>query len=327
LRLKREGKKQNVNSEIATIDTDKINIPIDNQCNNRNRYRGRFAPTPSGPLHFGSLVTAISSYLDAKKNNGDWYLRIDDSDRYRVKRNAVTSIIKTIAAHGFEWDGDVLYQSDSSGKYLDIKYKLSNNKAIYGCMCSRNDLKQNKIGLNGPIYDSKCRNKNITDEKSYRIVTTSKIIYFEDQLQGLQRCNCKKDIGDFIVWRKDKVISYHLATVIDDDSLGINHIVRGEDLLNSTFCQIFLQRNLGLTSPHYCHIPLALDKENNKISKSVGAEALDDNNPNKNLVKGLKILRMSPDEGLESENLGTIWSWAMNHWDINRLAGLKSLKI
>jgi glutamyl-Q tRNA(Asp) synthetase len=310
----------------VTIDTDKTNTSFDKQCNNRNKYRGRFAPTPSGPLHFGSLITAISSYLDAKKSNGNWYLRIDDSDKYRIKRNAISSIIKTTEAHGFEWDGDVLYQSDSSEKYLDAKYKLLNNKAIYGCMCSRSDLKQNKIGLNGPIYDSKCRNKKITGEKSYRIVTTSKIIQFEDQLQGSQRCNSKKDIGDFIVWRKDKIISYHLATVIDDNSLGINHIVRGKDLLNSTFCQIFLQNNLGLTSPHYCHIPLALDKENNKISKSVGADALDDGSPNKNLVKGLKILKMTPHKGLESESLKTIWSWAMKHWDINRLTGLKSLK-
>ena len=115
--------------------------------------------------------------------------------------------------------------------------------------------------------------------------------------------------------------------MIDDNSLGINHIVRGKDLLNSTFCQIFLQKNLGLTSPHYCHIPLALDNENNKISKSIGADALDDGSPNKNLVKGLKILKMTPDKGLESESLKTIWSWAMNHWDIDRLAGLKFLKI
>ena len=115
--------------------------------------------------------------------------------------------------------------------------------------------------------------------------------------------------------------------MIDDNSLGINHIVRGEDLLNSTFCQIFLQKNLGLTTPHYCHIPLALDKENNKISKCTEADALDDFSPNINLVKGLKILQMTPDKGLESESLRTIWSWAMNHWDINRLVGLKSLKI
>lgn len=292
----------------------------------KNQYRGRFAPSPTGPLHFGSLIAAIASYLEAKTHHGKWFLRIDDSDYLREQKNAADTIKRTIELHGFEWDEDVQYQSNSGTQYDKIKNYLIENKKVFRCNCSRKILKGNKTGLNGVIYTGTCRNKYIINDYSIRIFANQLRIKFIDEIQGLQSSQLDADIGDFIIWRRDNIISYHLATIIDDNELGITHIVRGNDLLYSTFCQLYLQDILNYKNPVYSHIPVVVGKNKQKLSKQFGAKEISNEFNSRNLVDGLLALKQKPPDDLASSSLKDIWAWAIENWSDKNLKMTKSVE-
>ena len=268
----------------------------------------------------------MASYIDAKSNNGKWFLRIDDADHSREAKKSKSSILKALDCHGFEWDDTAYYQSKSIARYKKIKAYLYKKDYIYNCDCTRKKLSKNKIGFNGPIYDGLCRNKTISQNNSSRIILTEKSIAFIDKLQGYQSCNLKRDLGDFVVWRRDNIISYHLATVIDDDGKNINNVVRGFDLIRPTFCQLFLQKILGYKSPEYSHIPIAVNKYNTKLSKQSGARGLNLNSNTINLFLGLSALNQKPPKRLKHENITNIWQWAFENWDIKKLVDKKHIK-
>jgi len=290
------------------------------------KYRGRFAPSPTGALHFGSLIAAIASYLEAKTNQGKWFLRIDNADYFREQDNASDLIKRALELHGFEWDGNTHYQSNSQDLYNQKKQQLIDNNYIFRCNCSRKSLKNNLIGLNGAIYEGTCRTKNIKEDSSIRVLTEPLKVKFNDEVQGYQECQIDEDIGDFIIWRRDNIISYHLATVIDDNELGITNIVRGYDLLNSTFCQLYLQNLLNYVNPIYGHIPIATDINDLKLSKQFGATEISNKLVTQNLFNGLCALRQEPPSSLASDSLSNMWSWATDNWNREKLVMVKSVK-
>ena len=277
-------------------------------------------------MHFGSLLTAIVSYIDAKTNNGKWFLRIDDADHYRETKNAKSLILKALDSHGFEWDGTPSYQTQSKEQYDEIKNYLHKKNYTYNCSCTRKKLSKTKKGFNGPIYNGLCRNKTISQDNSSRVILTKSFIEFIDKIQGNQSCDLKKEVGDFIVWRRDNIISYHLATVIDDNDKRINSVVRGFDLMRPTFCQLYLQNILGYKSPEYSHIPIAVNRFNKKLSKQSGAKELNLKSNTVNLFFGLHALNQEPPERLKHENIQNIWQWAFENWDIQKLIDIKHIK-
>ena len=293
---------------------------------NKIEYRGRFAPSPTGPLHFGSLIAAIASYLEAKTNQGKWFLRIDDADYLREQKYASDSIKKALELHGFEWDKDIQYQSNSNVLYKRMKNHLIDNKKAFRCNCSRKILKNNQTGLNGIIYTGTCRKKHITNDYSIRVFVDQLKIKFNDEIQGSQSSQLDKDIGDFVIWRRDNIISYHLATIIDDNELGVTNIVRGNDLINSTFCQLYLQNLLNYKNPTYSHIPVVVDKNKQKLSKQFGAKEISNKLNTQNLVDGLLALKQTPPDDLASDSLENIWSWAIENWNSKTLVMTRSVK-
>ena len=295
------------------------------ESSNIIKYRGRFAPSPTGSLHFGSLITAIASYLEAKTSQGKWFLRIDNADFLREQDKASDSIKRSLELHGFEWDGNTHYQSTSLTLYNQKKDHLIDNDYVFRCNCSRKNLRNNPIGLNGVIYKGTCRTKNIKEDFSIRVITEHLKVAFKDEIQGHQACQIDEDIGDFTIWRRDNIISYHLATVIDDNELGITNVVRGYDLLNSTFCQLYLQNILNYINPIYSHIPIATDANNQKLSKQFGAAELSNKLITQNLFNGLCALKQEPPTELRSDNLSNIWSWAIDNWSSKKLTMVKSI--
>lgn len=222
------------------------------------KYRGRFAPSPTGPLHFGSLVAALASYLDARTHGGEWLVRMEDVDKPRERPGAADLILQTLEKLGFEWDGAVLYQSARSGIYREALGTLQRTRAAYGCGCTRRD----------PVCH--CRSVQSVP-RAWRTVAPDNEVCFEDRLQG-QYCDA---VDNFVVLRADGYFAYQLAVVIDDAEQGITDIVRGADLLDSTPRQIWLQRLLGLPTPRYLHVPVAVNAAGEKLSKQTLAPAID----------------------------------------------------
>lgn len=243
-------------------------------------YRGRFAPTPSGPLHFGSLVAALGSYLEARSRDGKWLLRIEDVDPPRVVAGASAGIARTLAAHGFEWDGDVLYQSQRNEAYQDALARLIELGRAYRCVCSRKRLAELAVsGVDGPVYPGICRGGRADTAGALRFLLPERPVVFHDTLLGRVACDVTRECGDFVLRRADGVYSYQLAVVVDDAEQGITHIVRGADLLTSTPRQIVLQQALGHPTPTYTHLPVVLNSRGEKLSKQTLAAPLDDQYP------------------------------------------------
>jgi glutamyl-Q tRNA(Asp) synthetase len=259
-------------------------------------YVGRFAPSPTGPLHFGSLVCALASYLDAKRHNGKWLLRIEDIDPPREQRGAADSIKRTLEAHGLFWDEEVRYQSQRSEAYWACLNELKKLGLLYKCNCTRARLSP----LNGR-YDGHCRHHPpTTDEPCALRLKVSDLppefrhirntIEFNDRIQGIQKENVDEVSGDFVIHRKDGFFAYQLAVVVDDVDQGITDIVRGNDL------QIFLYHILGKTPPRYAHIPVVVDDHGNKLSKQNHAPAVDAKQARSNISNALVFLGYSPAE-------------------------------
>ncbi|MBT8433412.1 MAG: tRNA glutamyl-Q(34) synthetase GluQRS [Gammaproteobacteria bacterium] len=284
------------------------------------RLTGRFAPSPSGPLHFGSLVAGLASYCQAKSQQGDWLLRIEDVDTPRVVAGASDQILRDLEAFGFEWDGAVSYQSEGFEKYQHYLDKLLDKKDCYPCECSRRTLREQGVpsGPLGQIYPGNCRAKQLSLENhSIRLNTGhAQWIKFVDRVYGEFALNLSESVGDFVLRRADNIYSYHLAVVVDDELQNITEVVRGADLLENTCLHIYLQQKLGFKTPDYMHIPLVNNAQGVKLSKQTGANALDHRNPSRQLFAALGHLGQSPQRQLENAGPREILQWAVDNWSI-----------
>ena len=285
-------------------------------------FRGRFAPSPTGELHFGSLIAAVGSYLDAKSNGGEWLVRIEDLDKPREVPAASYKILKSLEVLGMEWDHEVIYQNQRKDIYENALTVLNKRGLIYPCTCTRKEISNSSIaGISGQIYAGTCRNNLQKDDYlgAIRIKTNNNIIEFEDTLHGLINQSLQNEIGDFILRRSDKIYAYQLAVVVDDSAQGITNVVRGADLLDSTPRQIYLQKLLGYPTPIYTHLPVAVNNDGEKLSKQTKAAHLDISNPVKQLIEAVNFLGQEPPIELLRENLMSFWKWAFINWDPEKI--------
>ena len=293
---------------------------------------GRFAPSPTGPLHFGSLLAALASYLEAKTKSGKWLVRMEDLDKPREMPGAADNILYTLEAFSFEWDGEVVYQSQRSALYQEALNQLKAKALIYQCDCSRREIadsynqKPAQHGIDGLIYPGTCRHKAmVKTPHASRVIVDSRPITFDDVIQGQIQQNLAHDIGDFVLKRADGLYAYQLAVVVDDFEQGITDIVRGADLLDSTPRQIYLQQLLGYPTPKYAHIPVASNTAGEKLSKQTLAPAIDATQATIWLNKALDFLGQQPPKDLAEHHLGDIWQWAKQHWDITKIPHQRSI--
>lgn len=285
-------------------------------------YRGRFAPSPTGPLHFGSVVAALASYLDARHHQGEWLVRIDDLDTLRERPGSATQILSTLEQFGMYWDDEVVYQSQHRQLYQQALEELHAAGLIYGCNCSRKQVAANAIaGIEGFIYPGSCRDRNIsqTTSHSLRLRTNNLAIRFDDRIQGASTQQIESEIGDFIVRRGDGIFAYQLAVAVDDHEQGVTDIVRGEDLLLSTPRQIYLQQLLKMHRPAYAHLPLVTNTDGSKLSKSSDAWPVDIKHPVKTLNQALDFLGQ---QQVRAGSVKEFWPQAIRQWDIEAVKGV-----
>lgn len=286
-------------------------------------YIGRFAPSPTGPLHFGSLVAAVASYLDAKTHQGKWLVRIEDIDPPREIAGSTGQILRTLEAFSMFWDGPVMYQSTRIAAYETALAQLDHQGLIYPCTCSRKEIANaSTTGIEGSIYPGTCRQAATHPERAafaWRIRTNSNVMRFEDVIQGAQAQQLEQEIGDFVLKRADGLFAYQLAVVLDDYEQGVTNIVRGSDLLASTPRQIYLQKMMGFPTPAYAHVPIVTNANGEKLSKQTLAKPIQTANPEASLWQALHFLGQNPPESLCHESLNNIWGWAISHWDIARI--------
>lgn len=292
-------------------------------------YRGRFAPTPSGPLHLGSLLTALASFLDARAQQGAWLLRIDDLDTQRVSPGAEAEILLQLESHALKWDGPIRRQSQHLDEYRAALDALSRRQLLYRCNCSRALLAQSSLpGLDGSIYPGTCRDKQLSDtDLALRLRLPDQQLSFDDAGQGLQRRNLAMDIGDFVVRRRDGVIAYQLACAIDEHAQMITDVVRGADLLGSSFMQLQLMQLLRLREPRYRHLPVLVDSEQRKFSKQNHSLAIASEQASANLLRCLSLLGQSPPPALGRALPAEILAWAVPHWRADKLPRRASIEI
>jgi glutamyl-Q tRNA(Asp) synthetase len=285
-------------------------------------YRGRFAPSPTGPLHFGSLVAAVGSYTDAKFHHGKWLVRIEDVDLQRTVPGVAGQILDTLEKLGMEWDEEVIYQGQRSEAYRETLQVLSKQGLIYPCTCSRKEIVDSSItGLYGFIYPGTCLNKPASTEYAHalRVQTRDDLIAFQDRLQGFYAQRLHHDVGDFVLRRADGIYAYQWAVVVDDAAQNITHVVRGADLLDSTPRQIFLQQLLGYVTPHYLHLPVVTNAAGEKLSKQTKAAPIDMANALCELVAALRFLgQESPEEILQGD-ISSFWRWTIENWRVSRI--------
>lgn len=283
-------------------------------------YRGRFAPSPTGALHFGSLVAAVGSYLEAKTRGGQWLLRMEDLDRPRVAPKAAEAILRTLEACGFEWDGEVTYQARRESAYHAALHALRAGGVLYPCACSRREVADSGLsGVEGPVYPGTCRGGTVRRPRSLRVRTGSEPVGFQDAVQGWVQQRLALEVGDFVVYRSDRIYAYQLAVVVDDALQGITHVVRGADLLASTPRQIYLQRLLGLPTPRYAHLPVAVNEAGEKLSKQTRARPIEPARAAAHLTASLAFLGQRPPSALARADVATVWQWARGHWRLERV--------
>jgi glutamyl-Q tRNA(Asp) synthetase len=294
-------------------------------------YRGRFAPSPSGPLHFGSLVAAVASWLEARVRSGEWLLRIDDLDPPREKPGAADDIVATLDRLGLHWDGAVLRQSTRLDAYRAALDRLAADGLLRNCTCTRAALAalpENQHPASGDelFHPSQCvpAAGPAAAGAALRFRVPDRDVEFVDRVQGLQVANVARCAGDFVLKRRDGLFAYQLAVVVDDAEQGISDIVRGADLLSSTPRQILLQRALGLPSVTYMHVPLAVGRDGLKLSKSEDAPGLMLAAPARQAVAALEFLGQEPPCELARGGVAEVWGWAVTHWHPERIAGLVS---
>jgi glutamyl-Q tRNA(Asp) synthetase len=285
---------------------------------------GRFAPSPSGPLHFGSLVAAVASFMQAKQQGGKWLVRIEDIDPPREVAGASDTILQQLDHYGLHWDDSVIYQSNQITHYFEILADLKTQKLTYHCGCTRQ-----RLNILNSIYDSKCLKLNLADKNtSVRLSINDSLktigmendrINFYDGIMGNYFQSLSKDVGDFVLRRRDGLISYQLAVVIDDHLQGITEIIRGADLIDSTPRQILLQQCLGYKTPTYGHIPVARNNLGQKLSKQHHAKQLPQSNEHEQLWLALDWLQQCPPKELRDSCVDDIINWGISHWDIKKI--------
>ncbi len=282
---------------------------------NASSYRGRFAPSPTGRLHFGSLVAAVGSYLCARAASGEWLVRIEDLDPQREVKGAAGEILRTLSGFGMVWDGPVLYQRHRGEAYEAALDQLRVRGLIYPCGCARREIQD--VARNG-VYPGICRH-GLSPGKSpraLRVRVPDAPIVFQDAVQGIVSQNLAAAVGDFVLRRADGRVAYQLAVVVDDGEQAVTDVVRGADLLDSTARQIYLQRQLGLLTPRYVHLPIATNAQGQKLSKQTLAAPVHADE-REALFEALCFLGHAPPARLRHARLGDIWGWAEHHWEIS----------
>lgn len=288
-------------------------------ANTMNKYIGRFAPSPSGPLHAGSLVAAMASYLDAKAHQGQWLVRIEDIDEMRTVPGATDAIMQALAIFGMQHDGEAVVQSQRKRLYQAAFDHL--NEHTYACGCTRKEIADSRLGIaadGAAIYPGSCRN-GVGEGKIARTLRVrvpesnekNETITFSDRWLGPLTQHLATEVGDFVLKRADGYWAYQLAVVVDDAAQGVTHVVRGTDLLESTGRQIYLQRLLDLPTPHYMHVPVLLNEVGEKLSKQTGAQALDLNNPLSELLRAAHFMQLQIDH---ADSIAEFWQKAIVDW-------------
>jgi glutamyl-Q tRNA(Asp) synthetase len=284
------------------------------------RYVGRFAPSPTGPLHLGSLTTAVASYLHARQADGRWLLRIEDIDPPREVPGAGDDILRTLEAFDLEWDGPVLYQSRRRDIYQAAAEGLLLDDRAFRCSCSRSTLRET-TEVPGR-YPGTCRTRTTHDPPTaVRVRVDPGLEQFSDGLQGEVATDLAATTGDYLIWRRDDLPAYHLAVVVDDASQGVTTVVRGRDLLETTAVHLHLQRTLGLPTPQYLHTPIVLSPDGQKLSKQTGAAPIDTGDRAGAAARVLALLGVVVPEELRGATPRALWSWALGHWNVADLQG------
>ncbi|QIO07555.1 tRNA glutamyl-Q(34) synthetase GluQRS [Acinetobacter shaoyimingii] len=294
---------------MVTVD----NILVEQQRNDvsLNRYSGRFAPSPTGPLHFGSLITAVASYCDAKSHDGQWIVRIEDTDIPRIYPGSEDHILKCLEAFEFESDATIIFQKDRLDIYESVLKDLHDQGLVYACQCTRKMLGSNHI------YAGTCRELHLPlEHQAIRVKVHDENICFEDILQGQHCSNLEYDLGDFVLKRRDGIINYQLAVVVDDYLQGITHVVRGADLLDNTERQIYLAQILGYPQLEYMHLPLAMNEHGTKLSKQNLAQALDTAQAPQLLSQAILALGQLP---VDLDRPSVMLKQAVAQWDRNSI--------
>ncbi|MCH9697322.1 MAG: tRNA glutamyl-Q(34) synthetase GluQRS [Gammaproteobacteria bacterium] len=293
-------------------------------------YRGRFAPSPTGELHWGSLFNAVAGFLQARSQNGKWLLRIDDIDQQRCRPQATDAIVYTLERFGLEWDESPYFQNQHVNDYHAVLQELDQKSWIYPCNCKRVSLKQHKLeNPESADYPGFCRNKKIDRALPHalRLKTNHHPVQLFDPLSGPHSEHLSETTGDFIIYRRDQIISYHLASVVDDKLMDITEAVRGNDLIQSSLQQIHLQGLLNYATTQYLHTPLIVDSTNTKLSKQTGAKPVTDYPVTQTLFTLLIQLNQNPPQELAKESRETILNWAIANWDINNLKGCQEITL
>ncbi len=293
-------------------------------------YRGRFAPSPTGPLHFGSLVAALGSYLDARARKGEWLVRIDDLDPPRVAPGAADDILKTLEACAMQWHGAVVYQSARGAAYRAAIEDLRRMGKLYACACSRREIADSGIaGIEGYVYPGTCRRRlsQTRTVHAWRVLTHAEPVAFDDAVQGRIEQSLEREIGDFVLQRADGVFAYQLAAAVDDAEQAITHVVRGADLLNSTSRQIYVQRLLGLRTSEYAHLPVAVNERGEKLSKQTYARPIDRAKPSFAMFNALRFLGQNPPGELVEVTPHELLLWAQDHWQLARVPRVRSAAV
>ncbi len=276
---------------------------------------GRFAPSPTGELHLGSLYTAAASFLDARAHGGHWLVRMEDVDRSREVPGAAAGILRTLEEFGFEWDGPVLRQSERGEHYAAAIQTLRAAGLTFECSCSRQDLAGRER------YPGYCRDgpRNSNTATATRLRIERQLITFADRVQGSFTQDVAAVMGDAILRRRDGYFAYLLAVVLDDAAQGVTHVVRGADLLTDTPRQIYLQQRLGLATPRYAHVPVLVESDGSKLAKSMRSIPAGGSAPQKELLRVLQLLELEPPKALAGAAVGALWEWAHAHWSPNCL--------
>lgn len=287
-------------------------------------YVGRFAPSPTGALHFGSLLAALASFLDARAHQGRWLLRMEDLDPAREPPGAAQQILDTLNDFGLHWDGPVVYQSQRIDVYQQVLATLINNQQVYRCDCSRQ-----RVRAMNSIYDNHCRERASPPASDYalRLKLPDISISFDDRIQGHYQQQLTQECGDIVLCRRDGLIAYQLAVVVDDAWQGVTDIVRGYDLIDSTPRQIALQQILSHPQPRYAHIPVATNQQGQKLSKQHFAKALDGRDAKQYLHEALRFLRQDLPAGSNRETPASQLQRAIERWDIQRVPKLANIPV
>ena len=289
---------------------------------------GRFAPSPSGPLHFGSMVAALGSSLSARAAGGRWLLRIADVDTPRIVPGAAEGILRTLEQFGFEWDGPVVWQSRRTDAYRAAFEALRAAGRVFPCACTRKEIADSALARDGTRrYPGTCRDGLAPgrEARAWRLRVEPGEVSFDDAVQGPIREDVAADVGDFVLLRADGLFAYQLAVVVDDAEAGVTEVVRGADLLDSTGRQILLQRLLGHPQPRYAHLPVASNAAGEKLSKQTLARAVEGADPARVLVDALDFLGQEPPAGLAEAGLAAVWAWARQHWSMVRVPRRRSV--